>query len=57
MLAAVRGARERRAIFLGLCAGLRNAELRGLQGRHFARDGLIWVSSDIAKGKRIGSCP
>jgi integrase/recombinase XerD len=52
MLAAARGIRERRAIFLGLCAGLRNAELRGLQGRHFSRESLILVSSDIAKGKR-----
>jgi integrase len=50
VLAAARGTRERRAIYLGLCAGLRNAELRGLQGRHFARPGLIWVSVDIAKG-------
>jgi integrase len=52
ILAAAQGPRERRAIFLGLCAGLRNAELRGLQGRHFGRDGLVWVSADIAKGRR-----
>jgi integrase len=52
VLDASRGTRERRAIFLGLCAGLRNAELRGLQGRHFARPGLVWVSADIAKGGR-----
>ena len=52
VLNAARGKRERRAIFLGLCAGLRNAELRGLQGRHFARPGLVWVSADIAKGTR-----
>jgi integrase len=52
VLQAARGNRERRAIFLGLCAGLRNAELRGLQGRHFARPGLVWVSVDIAKGGR-----
>jgi integrase len=51
-LAAARGVRERRAIFLGLCAGLRNAELRGLQGRHFEREGFVWVSADIAKGGR-----
>jgi integrase len=51
-LQAAQWVRERRAIFLGLCAGLRNAELRGLQGRHFARDGVVWVSSDIAKGRR-----
>jgi integrase len=41
MLRAASGVRERRVIFLGLCAGLRNAELRGLQGRHFARDGCV----------------
>ncbi len=41
--------RERRVIFRGLCAGLCNAELRGLQGRHFARGGLVWVSADIAR--------
>lgn len=52
VLNAARGTRERRVIFLGLCAGLRNAELRGLQGRHFSRHGLVWVSADIAKGGR-----
>lgn len=52
MLRAAAGVRERRVIFLGLCAGLRNAELRGLQGRHFARTGFVWVSADIAKGGR-----
>ncbi len=52
MLEAAEGHRETRAIFLALCAGLRNAELRGLQGRHFRRDGLVWVSTDIAKGSR-----
>jgi integrase/recombinase XerD len=49
---AARDERERRAVFLGLCAGLRNAELRGLQGRHFLRPGVVWVSADIAKGGR-----
>lgn len=43
---------ERRAVYLGVCAGLRAAELRGLQGRHFTRPGFIWVSADIAKGSR-----
>jgi site-specific recombinase XerD len=57
ILEAARGRRERRAIFLGACAGLRNAELRGLQGRHFARDGVVWVSADIAKGKRERTLP
>jgi integrase len=45
-------ARERRVIYIGLFAGLRSQELRGLQGRHFAREGLIWISKDIAKGGR-----
>jgi site-specific recombinase XerD len=52
LLGAVRGERERRAIYLGLCAGLRRQELLGLQGRHFMRDGFVWVSADIAKGQR-----
>lgn len=52
MLRAATGYVERRAIYLGICAGLRSAELRGLRGRHFARDGFIWVSGDIAKGGR-----
>jgi site-specific recombinase XerD len=52
MLTAATSIRERRVIFLGICAGLRNQELRGLQGRHFERPGWIWVSADIAKGAR-----
>lgn len=52
MLAAATTPRERRAIHLGICAGLRNAELRGLRGRHFHRDGFVHVSADIAKGGR-----
>ena len=39
LMRAARGVRERRAIFLLFCAGLRNAEVRGLQGRHFQRPG------------------
>lgn len=50
LLDATVGLQERRAIYLGLCAGLRSAELRGLQGRHFEREGYVWVSADIAKG-------
>ena len=50
--AACRDPLERRAIFLGTCAGLRSAELRGLRGRHLDRDGWIHVSADIAKGGR-----
>ena len=57
ILEAASSRRERRAIFLGACAGLRNAELRGLQGRHFARDGVVWVSCDIAKGARERTVP
>ena len=52
MLKAARGTRERRAIHLGICAGLRNAELRGLRGIHFSRPGFVHVSADIAKGGR-----
>ena len=52
LLRAARGVRERRAIYLLVCAGLRNAELRGLQGSHFERAGFVQVSSDIAKGGR-----
>lgn len=52
MLGACRSIRERRAIHLGICAGLRNAELRGLQGKHFTRGGFVHVSADIAKGGR-----
>lgn len=51
LMAAARGTRERRLIYLGVCAGLRAQELQGLQGRHFARKGWIWVSKDIAKNK------
>lgn len=49
---ACRSEREARVIRIGCCAGLRNAELRGLQLRHFKRPGAIWVSADIAKGGR-----
>lgn len=52
MLAAARTTRERRVIYLGICAGLRNAELRGLRGIHFQRPEFIHVSKDIAKGGR-----
>lgn len=52
MLRSAQGVIERRAIDLGILAGLRSAELRGLQGRHFRRPGFVWVSSDIAKGGR-----
>jgi integrase len=41
--------RERWVIHLGVLAGLRREEIRLLQGRHFARDGWVWVSKDIAK--------
>jgi integrase len=51
-LQAAHGTLERRAAYLGICAGLRAAELRGLQGRHFQRPGFVWVSADISKGNR-----
>lgn len=52
MLDACETTRERRAIHLGICAGLRNAELRGVRGAHFERPGWVHVSADIAKGGR-----
>jgi integrase/recombinase XerD len=52
LLAAARGSRERRAIYLGVYAGLRRGELRGLQGRHFQRERSIWVSEDIGKNRK-----
>lgn len=44
--------RERFAVHLGICAGARSQELRGLRGRHFARSGVVWIPADIAKGGR-----
>lgn len=44
--------RERWAIHLGICAGLRSRELRGLTGACFARPGYIHVPEHIAKGGR-----
>ena len=52
LLAAAKTRREQRVVVIGVCAGLRSQELRGLQGRHFARPGWVWVSDDIAKGNR-----
>jgi integrase/recombinase XerC len=52
LFAACEDRRETRAIHIGCLAGLRNAELCGLQLRHFKRPGAIWVSSGIAKGGR-----
>ncbi len=49
-LGAAAGVAEKRIAYLGVCAGLRAQELQGLQGRHFEREGFVWVSSDIAKG-------
>jgi len=43
--------RDRRVILLGLCTGARCGELAGFQGRHFAREGYVWFSPDITKGK------
>jgi integrase/recombinase XerD len=52
LLAAAETVRERRIAHIGICAGARNRELRGLQGRHFQRAGWVWISADIAKGGR-----
>ncbi|HEX2015165.1 MAG TPA: hypothetical protein VGN69_00600 [Solirubrobacteraceae bacterium] len=42
-------ARDERTSTLAICAGLRNAELRGLRGRHVARSGLVWVAENVAR--------
>lgn len=52
MLAAPQTVRERRIIHTGLLVGVRNQEHRGLRGEHYARDGWVWISPDIAKGGR-----
>lgn len=51
-LAAPENVIETRCAYLGVCAGGRNAELRGLRGEHFRRPGFIHFSKDIAKGSR-----
>lgn len=50
LMRACESRRERRVIHLGLLAGARNEELRGMQRRHFERPGAVWFSKDIAKG-------
>jgi integrase len=52
MLRAAEGQQERRAVYLGICSGLRSQELRGLRRPHFERPGFVWVSGDIAKGSK-----
>ena len=52
LLAAAMGRTERRTVYLAACAGLRCTELRLLQGLHFAREGWILLSADMAKGGR-----
>jgi hypothetical protein len=51
-LAAARAGSERRIAYLGVCAGLRRNEMRPLRGRHFAREGWIWIPPELAKGGR-----
>jgi len=51
-LAAAEGRIERRMAYLAACAGLRCSELRLLRGLHFAREGWILISADLAKGGR-----
>jgi integrase/recombinase XerD len=49
--------REWRAAHLMACAGGRADEVRLMQGRHLARPGLVWISSDIAKGGKEAWLP
>ena len=51
-VAAARGRTERRIAYLAACAGLRCSELKLLRGMHFAREGWVLVSADMAKGGR-----
>lgn len=44
--------RDRWVAYLGVCAGARAQEIRGFQGRHFQREGWVWISKDIGKGHR-----
>lgn len=44
--------REQRVAYLGVCAGLRLQELRGLRGSMFGREDWIHVTKEIAKGGR-----
>jgi len=57
ILQAARTTREKRAVYLLLCAGLRNGELRGMRGGHFGREGYVWVTPDIGKGGRAREIP
>lgn len=50
--ASKRDRRDRWTAHLGVLAGLRSQELRGLQGRHLMRDGWVWISADIGKGAK-----
>lgn len=50
LMDACRDYRERAVVHLGVLAGLRNAELRGLRIEHLARRGWVHVHPDIAKG-------
>ncbi len=43
---------DRAVVHMGLCAGLRNAELRGLTAGDLARPGYVHVPAGIAKGGR-----
>lgn len=52
MLDAARSFQERAVVHVGLCAGLRNAEIRGLTSRDLQRPGYIHVPAAIAKGAR-----
>ena len=42
--------RDRWAVRIMLLAGIRNDELRSLQGRHLSRDGWVWVDREAGKG-------
>lgn len=39
-------------LHLGLLAGIRSQELRGLQAHHFSRPGFVWIDNTIGKGNK-----
>lgn len=52
MLEGVETLLEWRCIGLGVLGGFRIRELRGLQGKHFRRDGFIEVTAETGKGSK-----
>jgi integrase len=52
MMGACETPRERRLVYIGFLTGARVGELAAFQVRHFQREGWVWFSEDISKGKK-----